>query len=465
MLGKVKWYNSEKKFGVIEGENGGEFFFLFPFVTDQSVKCRPGEPVEFDAVESKKKKNQFDAQNIRHPAGYVEKKIKIKAKANQLLYKWAFLNFYDRTDVNGEFIEGELPKLSELALNETWAYGDDVSKNNPLPILKNYIIHTFNKLYHEDSVYEATFDGKSWAAFNTGLVDDRYEAIYALFEQNPRSNPPWRLYSFCRNNYGRDGQILARYFNPLPPVARYFDNVQEVVFDAEVEVALRHDHVIYDGIKNDRYPVPFLEKNCPPGLQWKDPRSLKDAEKNQFLADYSEALMNNAELDRDVRRRIEDAVEVAIKRTRWNFKTAIPMYFAPKKCISLLLPVALVSDETVDMALAVVRNPSGGYSGETVYKLSWAYNHARLICRPDSDWLLPNSEDEEDELSDETEVATFSSTASDFDSPQETDTADTATSKFEPTSTQQTERNEVETAQTDNKPNSDKGFLSKIFGG
>ncbi|MBI2222176.1 MAG: DUF3825 domain-containing protein [Acidobacteria bacterium] len=56
---------------------------------------------------------------------------------------------------------------------------------------------------------------------------------------------------------------------------------------------------------------------------------------------------------------------------------------------TLLLPLAIVDDEVVDIALVVTRNPSGSYQGRTVLPLDWAYQNARLVCRPDSDWLVP----------------------------------------------------------------------------
>ncbi|MCH8989880.1 MAG: DUF3825 domain-containing protein [Chloroflexi bacterium] len=34
---------------------------------------------------------------------------------------------------------------------------------------------------------------------------------------------------------------------------------------------------------------------------------------------------------------------------------------------------------------------SGNYFGHTVIPFDWAYRNARLICRPDSDWLVPET--------------------------------------------------------------------------
>jgi hypothetical protein len=92
---------------------------------------------------------------------------------------------------------------------------------------------------------------------------------------------------------------------------------------------------------------------------------------------------------RAIKRRLEDGKWLAEKRIRWNFKTAIPQYYPRFNLMSLLLPLALINDEVVDIALVVTKNPSGSYQGRTILPLDWAYMNARLVCRPDSDWLVP----------------------------------------------------------------------------
>jgi hypothetical protein len=56
--------------------------------------------------------------------------------------------------------------------------------------------------------------------------------------------------------------------------------------------------------------------------------------------------------------------------------------------MQLLLPVAPLARDQVELALAVDRLESV-YLGRTVLPLDWAYNNARLLTRPDSDWLRP----------------------------------------------------------------------------
>jgi len=83
----------------------------------------------------------------------------------------------------------------------------------------------------------------------------------------------------------------------------------------------------------------------------------------------------------------------AIARVRRNYKTAIPLFYRDGRSgvgkMQLLLPVALLSRDRVELALAVDRLDSGVYLGKTVLTLDWAYNNARLLTRPDSDWLRP----------------------------------------------------------------------------
>ena len=106
-------------------------------------------------------------------------------------------------------------------------------------------------------------------------------------------------------------------------------------------------------------------------------------------------------LEKEMRTRIDAEVKMALVRVAWNFKTAVPMWYPQKHSLSFLLPLCLVSTQA-DVALVVERQESGKYQGQTILPLQWAYSNARLICRPDSDWLSCNamkswSEEEEEE--------------------------------------------------------------------
>lgn len=407
MQGKIKAFVNDKGFGFIEVDGQSEdVFFHISTIKDSSVRCVVGEEVEFDVAESKRKPGTLEAANVRLAAGYEHEAFRLTGHPSTYLLNWGFTQL-DDLDPRGTPIRGVLHGLAEIALDEDWAYGDTQNQYTAFPILRNYLINTFYKQYRDGHVAEVTHGGKSWAAFNTGLVDDRYDPIFALYEQNDRPPRPWKFHSFSRPNIGRDGQTLARNFNPLPPAPKYFENAEDVIFDPDTSIQPRYDHIVYDSIEKDRYPSDFLKKHVPSGIEWKDPSKMEKTERAAFLRDFRHALEADARTDRDIRNRIDDAIALAVKRARWNFKTAIPLYFPKANAISLLLPIALVDDDEVDLALVVARTAAGGYSGETVYKLKWAYDHARLVCRPDSDWLTPTAgdgTDEDDEISEEPSV-------------------------------------------------------------
>ncbi len=64
------------------------------------------------------------------------------------------------------------------------------------------------------------------------------------------------------------------------------------------------------------------------------------------------------------------------------------MYYPSNDKMSLLLPLSLIDDDIIDLALVTEKTPSGNYLGHTILPLDWAYSNARLITRPDSDWLV-----------------------------------------------------------------------------
>lgn len=261
--------------------------------------------------------------------------------------------------------------LRNVALDEHWEYRSSRSKK-PHEILYNYLHFTFARIVDEDRgvnpregkirVRDDLKGHSPLAAFNTGLVDKRYESIFALFERNDRKGQqPWKFLAFC--TAGEDaGKLLSRYFNPLPGPASYFSHASELLYDPDAPLHPDYRHIFEN---RGRLPQDLL----------------------RLVQHLGQTKGENV-----LKMHIDRAIDLARKRTRWNFKTAIPHYFPTLKRLELLLPLCLLDDATVDVALAVQRTEAG-YIGNTILPLDWAYKSARLVCRPDSDWLAPTEID------------------------------------------------------------------------
>ncbi|MFD0702999.1 DUF3825 domain-containing protein [Slackia equolifaciens] len=271
-------------------------------------------------------------------------------------------------------------------------------------ILKSYICTTFFRLESEGKICIAP--DRSFAAFNTGLVNKRYDDIYACFERNSSTwidEWEWKFAGFTASGRRGLGKRLVELFNPLPEPAEYFSRKEDLLYDLDKDLIIDDDHVLIDNMS--RLPLDFLAEELRGDDDAMDLideiRAADVAGKRRLYKELGDILEDDDRLFRRVRARLNEAVETAKKRVRWNFKTAIPSYYPRGNTMSLLLPICLMDDEVADAALVVQLMPSGNYQGQTILTMRQAYTNARLICRPDSDWLTTssraNEEDEDDE--------------------------------------------------------------------
>lgn len=307
--------------------------------------------------------------------------------ADQWLFSWAF------------FPSSKIDALVDMALEEKWYYGKAPLPEEPShPILRNYLAHTFRRLCFEGKVLIRNDHrtNEEYAAFNTGLVDRKYEYIYALLRRNTRFlSPYWYLFDFVIP--GEDnGKMLVSLFNPLPERANYFDKLYKIIYDTSTgPLICDYTHIIIE--RTDRLPLEFLKENCAPsllainGASIDDMRSLppRDEHRIAYFIELSQRIRQDAKTFKRLRSRFKDAVELAQKRTEWNYKTAVPIYFPTKNTTCLMLPLCLLDENQVDLALVVERQESGAYQGQTILPLKLAYSNSRLVTQPDSIWLKP----------------------------------------------------------------------------
>lgn len=235
-----------------------------------------------------------------------------------------------------------------LADKEAWDFSDSPTKS--YSILKNYLEFTFRKLQQEKKI-SFTPDNR-FACFNTGLVTDNLEDIFAYFEEyrNPRQGytTPYCFKAFLKKS---DNTILRNFSNNIPEIAYFFEKPELLIFNPKCELIPDIDHIIKDNIAR-----------FPPHLQGAD--------------------------DAELRRQVTGSIEDVKKRVRTNYKIAVPQYYDGK--IQLLLPLCLTSGSpNPDLALVVHRLNENNYTARTCLTLKMAYNNARLIVKPQSNWLKP----------------------------------------------------------------------------
>ena len=192
--------------------------------------------------------------------------------------------------------------------------------------------HTYRKLSSEKNI----IINKDYALLNTGLFTEFYQPIYAYNDKNGL-------------------QFLTAYelgninISERPPKANYFEDPSLLLFDWHYEININYKHILKDINNFDRMP-----------------EKLKDG-KN---------ILNN----------LNGSIETMKKKVSANYKLAIPQYYEGK--IQLLLPLCLEDDETPSLALTVTKI-GNYYQGHTCLTLDMAYNNARLIAKPESNWLNP----------------------------------------------------------------------------
>ncbi len=283
-----------------------------------------------------------------------------------------------------------LSELAAKAIDEEWDFANSSRRN--YQILIQYIKYTFSRLMREKKV--CISPNREFAAFNTGLADDHYDDIYACFIPNdPSSGTPWKFAGFCTAASGGLGKQLVNCFNPLPQPPSYFKRNEDLFYDSNKQLHTDFEHIIIDNI--NRLPLQFLSDQFFDNPQASSlVESLRTsgsdyAKRSALYTELRELILDNSRLFVRIQNRLKDSIELAKKRVRWNFKTAVPSYFPKRDSMSLMLPLSLIDESKPDVALVVELTRSGCYQGQTILTLPQAYIDARLLCRITGDWLVP----------------------------------------------------------------------------
>ena len=257
------------------------------------------------------------------------------------LFSFAFCG--GREDV---FEPIHLRHLAELAEPEIW----NSPEEDPChyDILFYYVVKTFEIVTKQDKIVYN--DDRSFAAFNTGLMTENGEDIYACFL--PNQNPDRQKW-FLKGFYKETDRVVYNAMIDKPQIARYDEDPEEFHFDSGAPIELNCDHIFDDHWDDERFPEKIKELGKP-------------------LAVAS----------------MKSAFEVTKKKIQRNPRLAVPQYYDGR--IMFLLPIRIptIGGESVTMALAIEKMPNGTYRANTIFDLATAYKKARLITKPESNWLM-----------------------------------------------------------------------------
>ncbi|NIZ19959.1 DUF3825 domain-containing protein [Entomospira culicis] len=314
------------------------------------------------------------------------------------LTKWAFLSF-----------EKDLARIAEIAKAEAWQsnYEPHLHLNQEFSFnrLKNYLQQTFRRLQEEDKIIAATYEGKPYRAFNTGLISYDDKEIFLIFDPNyPNQEQPWKLYGVCTPGNGIGNEILHQAFQDFTPRAQFISDYNQATLILDPNKPIDQQ---LPTISDDHF-LDHLERWPPEVIE----RELRNDPQAFSLFDHLQSLDNTTgQIDRcwlefkqyimrtiDLKLRFKKSIESAL-RNSWEYIIQKPWLIAPqynfgRHEVELLLPLRLHARLYVDLALVITASEgSYQYKGRTVLTREMAYNNARLLypLSPDH-WLRGTSQ-------------------------------------------------------------------------
>ena len=230
--------------------------------------------------------------------------------------------------------------LAELAEEEKWSFDDA----KPHSVLRNYILGTFSQCYKQDKLLISA-DGNH-SCLNTGLLTPNGNDIIAIFEKNTKAGAqPWVLKKF-KDKCSRD---FLNVFTDIPLLATYTTNFEELYFNPDYNIIINTDHILDDN--------------------W---------ERIESVVKMNKTLMKTL---------LVEVIEEAKLRIKRNLRLVVPQFY--KNEIMYLVPIKISNADGnfETMALAVEKTATNQYRANTIFTKEMAYEKARLVMKPESNWL------------------------------------------------------------------------------
>lgn len=239
-----------------------------------------------------------------------------------------------------EDYNAQIQALAEKALPEKWSFEDKEDNS----ILKNYLKYTFNKLQDEGKVIETD----TYCVFNTGLFSHYYVPIYVYGElnKNTAENAARWYFKGFKDEYELGNMDIESDF---PERADYFSNPDRLVFNWHYKINVNYKHILDDLNTSQRLPDSIKNSDTP----------LET---------------------------LSGVITKAIQKVTANYKLAVPHYYQNK--IQLLIPLYFGKNKNPSIALVLNLMKNGYYQATTCLSMEMAYMDARLIAKPESNWLI-----------------------------------------------------------------------------
>lgn len=249
-----------------------------------------------------------------------------------------YMDIYDY--MYWEDYNAQIQALAEKALPEKWSFEDKEDNS----ILKNYLKDTFNKLQDEGKVIETD----TYCVFNTRLFSHYYVPIYVYGELNKNTTENaarWYFKGF-KDEYELGNMDIESDF---PERADYFSNPDRLVFNWHYKINVNYKHILDDLNTSQRLPDSIKNSDTP----------LET---------------------------LSGVITKAIQKVTANYKLAVPHYYQNK--IQLLIPLYFGKNKNPSIALVLNLMKNGYYQATTCLSMEMAYMDARLIAKPESNWLI-----------------------------------------------------------------------------
>lgn len=246
------------------------------------------------------------------------------------------IKLYDYMDWGN--YNSKMQDLANKAIKEEWSF----SGKQDYAILKNYIDNTFQRLRKENKIVETD----TYCAFNTGLYTPYYSPIYVYGEKHEKQlNKKWFFKDF-KDEYDLGAMDIEEKF---PERADYFEDTSRLVFDWHCKVNINYNHILSTMHTFKRLP-----------------ESFKNSTKQLEL--------------------LKGVVDTAINKIIANYKLAVPSIYKDK--IQLMIPLCFEESNKPDVALILDKKKGNYYQATTCLTMEMAYMDARLIAKPESNWLI-----------------------------------------------------------------------------